>query len=92
VESTSWPLCVHLSEAARDLAVAQGADECRLVRLPLTKVKGKGSMSTFLLKAGDWESALAERDGEMPPRDPFRRSASLQLLSPSNEVRVSGRK
>ena len=60
MESTSFPLCVHLSEAARDLAVAQGADERRLVPLPLTKVKGKGSMSTFLLKAGDWESALAE--------------------------------
>jgi hypothetical protein len=69
VESISFPLCVHMSEAARDLAVEQGADDSQLVRLPLTNVKGKGSMSTFLLKVGDWESALAERSARAERSD-----------------------
>ena len=61
MESTGFPLCVHLSDAARDLAVEQGADEKLLVRLPPILVKGKGQMVTYLLKAGDWEAAVEER-------------------------------
>ena len=61
MESTSLPLCVHLSDAARDLAVEQGADEKLLVRLPPVIVKGKGQMVTYMLKAGDWEAAVEER-------------------------------
>jgi uncharacterized membrane protein YgcG len=61
MESTGSPQCVHLSDAARDAAVEQGADAEALVRLPPLVVKGKGAMVTYLLKTGDWEAAEEER-------------------------------
>ena len=40
MESTSFPQCVHMSAAARDLAVEQGADVASMQVMPVSYVKG----------------------------------------------------
>ncbi len=64
MESTSYPQCVHLSAAAHALAVAQGAAPASMVPLPLSWVKGKGIMATYILRAGAWQEALGRSDAD----------------------------
>uniref|UniRef100_A0A7S0WIH5 Guanylate cyclase n=1 Tax=Chlamydomonas leiostraca TaxID=1034604 RepID=A0A7S0WIH5_9CHLO len=55
MESLSFPMCVQVSS---DMAAHWDQASDQLVTLGERDVKGKGRMTTFLLKYGDWEEAV----------------------------------
>lgn len=61
MESNGYPMCVHMSERAREQLVSEGEPEEYFVRAGQIKVKGKGCMETYFAKVGDWEAAVAHR-------------------------------
>jgi hypothetical protein len=54
MESTGQAMCVHVSAATRDAAVAQGAPEKLFECAGEKAVKGKGVMTTYILRCGEW--------------------------------------
>ena len=71
MESTSFSSCVQLSTATRELYRAQqqqqvpdaaAKENMEFQSLSPRDIKGKGIMTTFLAKVGDWEEAVKHLD------------------------------
>ncbi|DBB18216.1 hypothetical protein WJX82_000391 [Trebouxia sp. C0006] len=54
MESNSFPMCIHVSQAVVDRCPARD----QFISLGERQIKGKGIMVTSLYKGGDWEAAL----------------------------------
>ena len=67
IESTSFPMCVQLSEATRRCARSSGMAADRVAGYGDRELKGKGFMRTHLLKVGDWERAMKMRTHKPKP-------------------------
>mmetsp|Transcript_12645 Transcript_12645/g.34968 ORF Transcript_12645/g.34968 Transcript_12645/m.34968 type:complete len:404 (-) Transcript_12645:32-1243(-) len=67
MESHGYPMCIHVSQATKELL-----EDCQeWVPAGQRYIKGKGRMTTYLAKIGDWEEALEcslERTRSTSPR------------------------
>lgn len=59
MESTGFPMCIHMSDSTYTIAQAMGmAEQVEFIDLGMRGVKGKGQLRTWLLKYGSWEEAM----------------------------------
>lgn len=61
MESNGFPMCIHVSSATKILL----EDECDWIEYGSRQIKGKGSMTTYIAKVGEWDAAIRARD-EVP--------------------------
>ena len=59
MESTSFPMCIQLSDSTRESLDSDGS-YVESVRLSDRVIKGKGVLSTHLVKYGEYQAALSE--------------------------------
>jgi class 3 adenylate cyclase len=58
MESTGFPMTVHISDSTFQRAMSSGTDEEGFHSMGRRMVKGKGAMHTWLVKEGEWKAAL----------------------------------
>jgi class 3 adenylate cyclase len=60
MESTGQAMCVHVSAATRDAAIAHGTPEDAFECAGEKQVKGKGVMTTYMLRCGEWRGVQTD--------------------------------
>lgn len=58
MESNGFPMAVHLSAAAHEEALQEGLERDAFISCGERQIKGKGAMTTYLLRVGEWEEAF----------------------------------
>lgn len=87
MESNGFAQTIHVSDATRDKL----KDVAQFCSFGQRFIKGKGNMSTYLVKIGNWEAAIKERKALVESNEASTRTES-SIINKNESTQPSVRK